>query len=271
MNQSSYKAHDLALNLGKSKRKSNNSSKIKANSSIFDGFKQPSLQVPFSLSSITIRKEVHFLALALVFLFLYDRLPENPKVSSKKQIVEDISNHSSKIKVASFGFFVSKTKESTSKNEFAPANPRELRAFEIQDYVSRFSKVALEEQAKFGIPASISLAQGILESRSGNSLLAKKNNNHFGMKCFSRNCGKGHCTNHGDDHHKDFFRKFASPWESWRAHSKMITSGKYLKLKAYKNNYKKWAQGLQSLGYATDPNYSEKLIETIETYGLNKI
>ena len=84
---------------------------------------------------------------------------------------------------------------------------------------------------KYGIPASISLAQGLIESRAGSSKLAVNNNNHFGIKCFSRHCRKGHCTNFTDDTHKDFFRKFPSPWESWRAHSQLLSSGRYTKLR----------------------------------------
>ncbi|MBU6342692.1 MAG: glucosaminidase domain-containing protein, partial [Bacteroidetes bacterium] len=96
------------------------------------------------------------------------------------------------------------------------------------------------------------------------------NNNHFGIKCFSRKCKKGHCSNFTDDTHKDFFRIFNNPWESWRAHSQMISSGRYAKLKKFGFDYKRWARGLQSIGYATDPNYADKLIGVIEKYELNR-
>ena len=123
---------------------------------------------------------------------------------------------------------------------------------------------------KFGVPASISLAQGLIESRAGSSKLAKTNNNHFGMKCFSRKCKKGHCSNFTDDTHKDFFRIFDNAWDSWRAHSQMISTGRYAKLKKYGHDYRKWANGLKSVGYATDRNYAEKLIGVIEKYNLNR-
>ncbi|MBK8554261.1 MAG: glucosaminidase domain-containing protein [Lewinellaceae bacterium] len=137
-------------------------------------------------------------------------------------------------------------------------------------YIERFHKIAMAEMERYGVPASISLAQGLIESRAGNSTLAAKNNNHFGIKCFARNCGKGHCTNHTDDSHKDFFRNYKSAWESWRAHSIMISTGRYAKLKKYGSDYKKWAYGLRQLGYATDRTYADKLIGIIERYDLHR-
>ncbi len=158
---------------------------------------------------------------------------------------------------------------SDPSNPFAPANPMTLKDKETMQYIKRFGDVAVVEMHKFGIPASIKLAQGLIESRAGHSTLALKNNNHFGIKCFSRNCKKGHCVNFSDDNHKDFFRKYASAWESWRSHSKMIVSGRYKKL-LKDNTYKSWAYGLQKLGYATDKRYAEKLIATIEKYHLHE-
>jgi hypothetical protein len=89
-------------------------------------------------------------------------------------------------------------------------------------------------------------------------------------KCFSRRCRKGHCSNFTDDTHKDFFRKFPSPWESWREHSRMISSGRYAKLKKNGRDFRKWAIGLKQLGYATDSKYDIKLIEMIEKHELWK-
>ena len=156
------------------------------------------------------------------------------------------------------------------KNEAAPLSVYDLRDEQTQDYISRFGNIAILEMKKYGIPASISLAQGLVESRSGQSKLAKRNNNHFGMKCFSKKCKKGHCSNFSDDHHKDFFRIFNSPWESWRAHSQMLANGRYSRLKKYGRDYRKWAYGLKSIGYATDRTYAEKLIGMIERYDLYK-
>lgn len=138
-------------------------------------------------------------------------------------------------------------------------------------YVKRFSKVAKTEMDKFGIPASITLAQGLLESNVGASRLATRNNNHFGIKCFSKRCGKGHCSNFTDDSHKDFFRKYKSAWESYRAHSKLLTAKRYKKLyQLNKTDYKGWAKGLKKAGYATDPKYAEKIIALIEDLKLNQ-
>jgi len=120
-------------------------------------------------------------------------------------------------------------------------------------YVRRFAKVAKNEMQQYGIPASIKLAQGLLESQAGASTLATKNNNHFGIKCFSKSCQKGHCRNFSDDSHKDFFRNYPTAWESYRAHSLFL---------------KEWAFGLQKAGYATDKQYAQKLIDLIEGLGL---
>lgn len=160
--------------------------------------------------------------------------------------------------------------EIKSTPEPAPASPKELPKDATGQYIRKYAEMARKEMAKFGIPASISLAQGLIESRAGTSKLARLNNNHFGMKCFSKNCSKGHCTNHSDDSHKDFFRNFPNAWDSWRAHSQMISSGRYAKLKQYGRDYRRWAQGLQSLGYATDKTYAKKLIGMIERYDLHR-
>lgn len=149
------------------------------------------------------------------------------------------------------------------------AEPKEVRAQKRQKqqaYVNRFSEVAQKEMEKYGIPASITLAQGLLESNVGESKLATRNNNHFGMKCFSRSCRKGHCSNFTDDSHKDFFRIYQSAWESFRAHSLLLKrSGRYQPLfELGQNDYKGWAHGLKKAGYATDKAYAEKLINLIE-------
>lgn len=138
-------------------------------------------------------------------------------------------------------------------------------------YVAKYRDIALEEQRTHGIPASITLAQGLLESGIGRSKLATRNNNHFGLKCFSKKCSKDHCSNHSDDHHKDFFRIFLSPEESYRAHSKLLQKSRYQKLfRLSPTDYKGWAHGLSAAGYATDPRYPEKLIALIENLGLRR-
>jgi flagellum-specific peptidoglycan hydrolase FlgJ len=138
-------------------------------------------------------------------------------------------------------------------------------------YIRTYAALARDQMRKHGIPASITLAQGLLESNIGNSRLAKENNNHFGIKCFSTSCSKGHCSNFSDDSHKDFFRKFASVAESFHAHSALLKKPRYRSLyKLSPDDYKGWARGLRRAGYATDRSYDAKLIHLIESLELYK-
>ncbi len=137
------------------------------------------------------------------------------------------------------------------------------------NYVDRFASVAQSEMTKYGIPASIKLAQALLESDAGDSKLSLKHKNHFGIKCFSKQCKKGHCANFTDDTHKDFFRNFETSWESFRAHSLVLMKSRYQPLFDLNiRDYRSWAKGLSKAGYATDPNYAKKLIMIIEALEL---
>jgi flagellum-specific peptidoglycan hydrolase FlgJ len=139
-----------------------------------------------------------------------------------------------------------------------------------RDYIKKYAPIARIEQGKFGIPVSITLAQGLLESDAGHSRLAKSSTNHFGIKCFSHQCKKGHCKNFTDDTHKDFFVVYQNAWQSFRAHSVFLKQNRYQKLfYNKKTDYRSWAKGLKSAGYATDKNYDAKLIKIIETMKLN--
>lgn len=132
-------------------------------------------------------------------------------------------------------------------------------------YVRQYKHLAEAEMESHQIPASITLAQALLESNIGESRLARENNNHFGIKCFSKKCRRGHCSNFNDDHHKDFFRMFDSVKESFQAHSKVLEKDRYRRLfRLELTDYKGWAHGLRKAGYATDPRYGEKLIRIIE-------
>ena len=163
------------------------------------------------------------------------------------------------------------TYDENAKNVAGLANPGIAKIRKQQNYVKRFAEVARSEMRKYGIPASITLAQGLIESNAGESRLSTENNNHFGMKCFSKKCVKGHCSNFTDDSHKDFFRKYATAWESFRAHSIMLGGNRYKHLKKLKkSDYKGWANGLKKAGYATDKHYAEKLIHIIEEMELYK-
>jgi flagellum-specific peptidoglycan hydrolase FlgJ len=152
------------------------------------------------------------------------------------------------------------------------ANPFAGDATLCHDYIRHYAPVAQTEMRKFGIPASITLAQGLLESNAGTSGLAKKANNHFGMKCFSHRCKKGHCINATDDTHKDFFLKFNNAWSSYRAHSTFLKEKpRYAGLfRLSRTDYRAWAKGLSKAGYATDRQYADKLIRIIEDFQLHR-
>ncbi len=138
-----------------------------------------------------------------------------------------------------------------------------------QAYIRRFAPVAIQEMQEFGIPASITLAQGLLESNAGESRLAMESNNHFGIKCRTK-CRGCTCRNYSDDDIYDMFRVFDSAWESYREHSELLNGGRYSHLKKHGNNYKNWAYGLKKAGYATDPRYAEKLIQIIKFLNLDQ-
>lgn len=141
-------------------------------------------------------------------------------------------------------------------------------------YIQRFQRVAIQNMVQFGIPASITLSQGILESNAGASTLAKSNN-HFGIKCFKKahQCRSSwHCVNREDDHKCDVFLRFNSAYESYSQHSKVLKKKRYSKLyKLSPTDYKGWALGLKRAGYATSPTYDKKLIRLIEEYELHKL
>lgn len=133
-----------------------------------------------------------------------------------------------------------------------------------QDYIKEYKDIAIEKMNEFGIPASITLAQGILESGSGNSRLARRANNHFGIKCHKGWDGKTFRLD--DDERRECFRKYKNPAESYRDHSYFLTTrGRYSDLfKLEVTDYKGWAKGLKKAGYATNPKYPQLLIKIIE-------
>lgn len=137
-------------------------------------------------------------------------------------------------------------------------------------YIHQYAPTAVAEMHRAGIPASITLAQGLLESNAGRSTLAVKGNNHFGIKCHKD--WKGKTMKHDDDAPQECFRVYNSPAESYRDHSDFLRYyDRYKFLFSYKTtDYKSWAYGLSKAGYATDPKYSEKLIDLIETFRLNR-
>lgn len=138
------------------------------------------------------------------------------------------------------------------------------------DYINKYKDIAIDHQKRYKIPASITLAQGLLESAAGTSELARKSNNHFGIKC--HNSWEGKRVYHDDDEKGECFRKYRNPKESYEDHALFLTkSSRYEKLfKLDITDYKGWAHGLKRCGYATDKAYASKLIQTIELYGLHR-
>jgi len=138
-----------------------------------------------------------------------------------------------------------------------------------ESYIERFKNIAITEMNGSGIPASITLAQGILESGNGNSKLAKEANNHFGIKCTTE--WKGETILQDDDNKDDCFRVYKSPEESFRDHTEFLKRKRYAPLfELDKNDYRGWANGLKTSGYATNPKYAELLISLVERYDLSR-
>lgn len=150
------------------------------------------------------------------------------------------------------------------------AEPKQSIATSTIEYINTYKDVAMKEMREFKIPASITLAQGIIESTSGNSELTKRSNNHFGIKCHKG--WEGDHTLHDDDEKGECFRVYKDPLVSYRDHSLFLTTrSRYANLFTLKDgDYVGWAQGLSEAGYATDRRYPAKLIGLIEKYDLHK-
>lgn len=142
-------------------------------------------------------------------------------------------------------------------------------AYTSLTYIERFKAIAIQEMNLYGIPASITIAQGLFESGSGNGELARVANNHFGIKCTSDWKGKGYYKD--DDSHNDCFRVYDRPEDSFRDHSEFLKRPRYARLfQLDKNDYVGWAKGLKAAGYATNPNYPQLLINIIKKYNLDQ-
>ncbi|MBO4613787.1 MAG: glucosaminidase domain-containing protein [Bacteroidales bacterium] len=137
-----------------------------------------------------------------------------------------------------------------------------------EEYIKKYCQIAVEEMSRTGVPASITLAQGILESGSGTSMLSIKGNNHFGIKCHSDWTGSRMYSD--DDAKNECFRMYPNAAESFRDHSDFLRKNqRYASLfQLDPKDYKGWATGLKKAGYATSPTYATRLIEIIENYGL---
>lgn len=137
-------------------------------------------------------------------------------------------------------------------------------------YIDMYKSIAMEEMRRSGVPAAIKLAQGILETQSGNGWLVLNSNNHFGIKCKNNWAGKS--VNYDDDSRGECFRKYDSPEESWKDHSDFLRNNpRYKFLFDYApDDYKSWAYGLKTAGYATNRSYPQQLIQIIESNNLQQ-
>lgn len=161
---------------------------------------------------------------------------------------------------------------------FFPWHPPESIKTYVLTYIEQYKYAAIDEMARSGIPASIILAQAIVETNAGTSNLARKSNNHFGIKC--KDYWEGE-TYFSPDDDKDIngniipscFRQYSTVLDSYKDHSDFLMQTEhYQGLFGYdKTEYVQWANGLQLCGYASDPDYADKLIKTIKLYGLDEL
>jgi hypothetical protein len=140
----------------------------------------------------------------------------------------------------------------------------------VRDYIARFRDIAIAEMQRTGVPASITLAQGILETEAGQSDLVMKSNNHFGIKC--KGDWKGESVTHDDDAKGECFRKYPDPSDSYKDHSDFLKNRPYYAslFRLDPTDYQAWAFGLKKAGYATNPKYPQLLIKLIQDYDLQQ-
>lgn len=137
----------------------------------------------------------------------------------------------------------------------------------FEQYISEYADMAVDQQVRYGIPASVTLAQGLLESAAGRSTLAREGNNHFGIKC--HNDWEGETMLRSDDAPDECFRVYPDASQSFEDHSKFLSRKRYSSLFGLEmTDYAGWAAGLKSCGYATDPHYADRLVAIIERYAL---
>lgn len=206
--------------------------------------------------------------LLFVFLILGACSSSKPTVRSSKPSTPIVRNVKKPI---------SKTTSTSDKSESRP-EPEVLEATSkvkvttamVHQYIDDFKETAKSNMKEYGVPASITLAQGILESGVGTGSLSQQANNHFGIKCHKE--WNGPSVLYDDDASDECFRKYQDPSESYRDHSLFLTSrSRYdFLFDLPTGDYKAWAKGLKKAGYATDPKYPDKLISLIERYDLHQ-
>ena len=187
--------------------------------------------------------------------------PNTNRTSTKKQPVKEVVKLKTETTVV-------QSKEANTSEELVATSKVSTTSDDVKVYIDRFKEVAKHNMKEHGVPASITLAQGVLESGAGKGRLCTIANNHFGIKCHTGWTGES--VSHDDDDAQECFRKYQDPSESYRDHSLFLTSrSRYNGLfKLDKGDYKSWARGLKAAGYATDPKYPDKLIGIIERYQL---
>ncbi|HTG66601.1 MAG TPA: glucosaminidase domain-containing protein [Flavobacterium sp.] len=197
-----------------------------------------------------------FIALTLISC----HATKSPIVTTKKGASKNTYSQKSK-----------QTRTNKSRTEVIESSSRTVVTNDIvNNYVLQYKDIAMNNMKNYGIPASIILAQGILESGAGRGDLAVSANNHFGIKCHAD--WTGDTVNHDDDSSQECFRKYNKAAESYRDHALFLTGkGRYASLFALdKDDYRAWARGLRKAGYATDSQYPDKLISYIERYNLGQ-
>ena len=194
----------------------------------------------------------------IFFVLLFVSCSSSRKISSSKKKKETITESPYKT--------VAPVKQVQHVKKLQKSN-KSLNKYSLQ-YIKRYAPIAVSEMHKYNVPASITLAQGILESGNGRSQLASISNNHFGIKCHTG--WKGAKVYHDDDEKGECFRKYKYVESSYEDHSQFLSGRRrYASLfKLKKTDYKGWSKGLKKAGYATDKNYPKKLIKIIETYEL---
>jgi len=200
------------------------------------------------------------LALLFVYVFFQKDMRFNINMGTPPAILSQEENGaSSKLTMGGFATNASYSAKKVGKVQ--------LNEVDVEAYIKRFTKVALVEMNKFGVPASIKMGQAILASHAGKNSLALQYNNHFATTCN----GGENCQDLRIGNQTAKINTYQSAWESWRSHSQLLSASTYAHLKAYNKNYKKWAQGLEDAGYGNATNYSQQLIQVIETYQLYKL
>lgn len=247
---------------------------------------QKDIQFNLSLSSSTIFEESNYVTSEKLIRskdaqsskstfsfgnFLFDsKKSENAEKKSKSRAKFEKLAGSSKSKETSHSSFFSFVfyHDTSGKHPIDPSILNERRKL-CNAYLNRFAPVAISEMKKFGIPASIKLAQALLESEAGQQPVTQETNNHFGVQCFTKHCTSNHCTQGTSEPGR--YRMYENAWLSFRDHSLLLGSNRYKHLHDLrKTNYQAWAKGLSEAGYSHKINYATELIQLIEYFHLDQ-